>query len=231
MPMRCLPFSLSLVLAGSLLGLSLAACSGGNGGGSDAGGCPPSAPPQGSSCAFEDGLTCNYGASEGVCGGGTIATCTNGTWQYAETPSGAGAIQACPATIPAQGSPCSLSGCGAEPSCSYGCDQGGPAYATCNGSTWNVSLRRASPAMSTPETPETQPRAASAATRMPIVPGAIIAMRRAAHTPLASARVRLARPTRSARMRASARAGAALASASPRSTRKDSAGMFARRLA
>ena len=139
MPMRGLPFSLSLVLTGCLLGLSLSACSGGNGGGGDAGGCPPSAPPEGSSCVFEDGLTCNYGASEGVCGGGTVAICTNGTWQYEATPSGAGAIQACPATIPAQGSPCSLSGCGAQPSCSYGCDQGGPAYATCNGSTWNVS--------------------------------------------------------------------------------------------
>jgi len=138
--MRRSPYSLSVALAACCLGLSLAACSGGNGGGSDASaGCPPSAPPEGSSCPFEDGLTCSYGASEGVCGGGTIATCTNGSWQYAATGGAPGVIQACPASIPAQGSPCSLSGCGAQPSCSYGCDQGGPAYATCNGNTWSVS--------------------------------------------------------------------------------------------
>lgn len=138
-PMRCVLLSLSLVVAACSLGLSLAACSGGNGGSSDAGtGCPPSPPAEGSSCPFEEGLTCNYGGSAGVCGGGDTVTCSNGSWQYAATP-GAGAIQACPVTIPTPGSPCSLSGCGAEPSCSYGCDQGGPAYATCNGSTWNVS--------------------------------------------------------------------------------------------
>jgi hypothetical protein len=135
------PSPLSLALA-ACIGLSIVACSGGNGAGSDAGaGCPTSPPPEGSSCLFENGTTCSYGASEGTCGGGTVVICTNGSWQYEATPlggAGAGVIEACPATIPTQGSPCSLSGCGAQPSCSYGCDQGGPAYATCNGSTWNV---------------------------------------------------------------------------------------------
>lgn len=138
--MRTPTFSLAVALA-ACIGLSLAACSGGNGG-SDAGaGCPSSAPSAGTPC-FPDGTTCSYGQTEGNCGGGTVVICTNGQWGYEATPagSGAGAYYACPATIPTQGSPCQSSGCGGpQQSCSYGCDQGGPAYATCNGSTWQVS--------------------------------------------------------------------------------------------
>jgi hypothetical protein len=135
--MRCTLFSLSLVLAGCI-GLSLAACSGGNGGGSN-GGCPSSPPSAGTPC-FANGTTCPYGQTEGICGGGgSVAVCTNGTWTY-EATGGPPGFLACPATIPTQGSPCTASGCGgAQPSCSYGCDQGGPAYATCNGSTWQVT--------------------------------------------------------------------------------------------
>jgi len=140
--MRCPLFSLSLALA-ACVGLSLAACSGANGGGGGGGaGCPPSPPSSGAPCLF-NGTTCPYDTPAGYCGGGgTVAVCTNGTWQYEATPagSGAGVIAACPATVPTQGSPCSLSTCGgAQPSCSYGCGQGGPAYATCNGSTWQVT--------------------------------------------------------------------------------------------
>lgn len=140
-PMRSLPLSLSFALVASF-GLSVAACSSGNGGGSDAGaGCPSSPPSEGSPC-FVNGTTCSYGgAPSGYCGGGgSVTICTNGSWQYeAMAGAGAGAYPACPAAIPTQGSPCQLSGCGgAQPSCSYGCDQGGPASATCNGSTWDV---------------------------------------------------------------------------------------------
>jgi hypothetical protein len=142
--MRLPRFALILVLAGSF-GLPLVACSGSNGG-SDAGtGCPSSPPSEGTPCLV-NGTTCSYGGGEtpNLCGGGggTVAVCTNGSWTFEATAGGGGApgYVACPTTIPTQGSPCTVSGCGgAQPSCSYGCDQGGPASATCNGSTWQVS--------------------------------------------------------------------------------------------
>jgi hypothetical protein len=144
--MRPSPLSVSLALA-ACIGLSLAACSGGNGGGSDAGaGCPTSQPTGGTPCLV-NGTTCNYGGGEGPCGyGGTTVICSNGAWSFEAQPGvgGAGYGYACPATIPAQGSACSQPACGgAQPSCSYGCDQGGPAYATCNGSTWQVTYEGA----------------------------------------------------------------------------------------
>jgi hypothetical protein len=137
--MRCWSITLSLALA-ACFGLSLPACSGGGGTGGDAGaGCPSSPPQEGAAC-FGNGITCSYGQTQGNCGGGSVAVCQNGTWSYAAT-GGPPGYAACPISIPTQGSPCSVSGCGgAQPSCSYGCGQGGPAYATCNGSTWQVTL-------------------------------------------------------------------------------------------
>ncbi|HEX8796791.1 MAG TPA: hypothetical protein VF765_37825 [Polyangiaceae bacterium] len=139
--MRSPTFSLALAL-GACIGLSLAACSSGGGGGNNAG-CPTDPPAAGSAC-IGNGTTCNYGQNyEGNCGGGTVVVCTNGTWGYEATPGAGAGYYACPATIPTQGSACNLSSCGAQPSCSYGCGQGGPAYATCNGSTWQVTFEGA----------------------------------------------------------------------------------------
>jgi hypothetical protein len=152
--MRHPPFSHSLALA-AFIGLSLAACSGGNGGTSDAGaGCPVSQPTEGTPCLI-NGTTCNYGGG-GECGGGTVAICSNGSWGYEATPgvggAGAGFEYACPATIPAQGSSCSQPPCGgAQPGCTYGCDQGGPAYATCNGSTWQVTYENEAGCIDAPD--------------------------------------------------------------------------------
>ena len=139
------PLSLSLALA-LCAGLALAACSGSTNGSGDGGpnplGCPTSQP-SGGGCALANGTTCTYG-SGGPCGYETVAVCDNGQWTFEATgaPAGAG-LAACPSTVPAQGSPCSNppSCGGAQPAnqCSYGCDQGGPAFATCNGSTWTVS--------------------------------------------------------------------------------------------
>ncbi len=134
-------FRLAAVALAASLCASLAACSGSSAGGGDGGaGCPSSPPSEGATCFLASGTTCSYGGAQGPCGGGTVAVCMNGTWAF-EAFAGAGtpAATACPSTIPQQGSPCSVDSCGgAQPSCSYGCDQGGPAYATCNGSTWQV---------------------------------------------------------------------------------------------
>jgi hypothetical protein len=139
------PLSLSFWLA-LCAGLGLAACSGSTGNSGDGGpnpiGCPASQP-SGGSCSLASGTTCTY-SSGGPCGYETVAECTNGMWSFEATGApGAGAgLAACPSTIPAQGSPCSNppSCGGAQPAnlCSYGCDQGGPAIATCNGSSWTV---------------------------------------------------------------------------------------------
>jgi len=97
-----------------------------------------------------NGTTCNYptsggGPPAGYCGGGggLIAICTNGTWQYEATAGAGGAgvgYAACPVTVPAQGSSCTPSCGGAQQQCSYDCAHcnGYNCTATCNGSTWNV---------------------------------------------------------------------------------------------
>jgi hypothetical protein len=133
-----------LAAAISAVALALAACSSSAGSGaSDAGaGCPSSPPPEGNACFLPNDTTCSYGGAPGPCGGGggEVVVCSNGTWSYEATAgSGTPVAFACPTTIPQQGSACSIPPCsGVQPSCSYGCDQGGPASATCNGSTWQV---------------------------------------------------------------------------------------------
>lgn len=141
---RSLRSAASATALAAFVGLLLAACSGADGVGyGDAGtGCPSSPPTQGAACFLSNGTTCNYGTPGGPCGGGgLVAICSAGQWQFEATAfGGAPNESACPATIPEQGSPCSVGGCGdAAPSCNYGCDQGGPAVATCNGSTWEVA--------------------------------------------------------------------------------------------
>jgi hypothetical protein len=80
--------SLSVALA-VLGGLSLAACSGTNGGSTGDGGpnpigCP-SSPPTGGSCSLVSGTTCTYGTQNPCSGGGTVAVCSNGQWQFEVT--------------------------------------------------------------------------------------------------------------------------------------------------
>jgi hypothetical protein len=48
-----------------------------------------------------------------------------------------GSAAGCPATIPRDGTPCSLPN---GTVCNYGCDQGGPGNATCSGGKWAIAL-------------------------------------------------------------------------------------------
>lgn len=127
--------SLSVTLSA---GLALATACSSSGGSSNNNplGCP-SSPPSTGSCALASGTTCTY-PGEGPCGYATVAACVNGSWEY-QAQGGAPVEAACPAAVPAEGTACSAACGGAQPSCSYGCDQGGPAEATCSGGVWQVA--------------------------------------------------------------------------------------------
>jgi hypothetical protein len=100
-------------------------------------GCPTSPPSSGGACSLFPGTTCSYGSGF-ACGGATSATCNNGKWTVTESGLVPG-ISSCPARVPTAGASCTPSCGGAQLSCDYGCDQGGPATATCNG-TWRVQF-------------------------------------------------------------------------------------------
>jgi hypothetical protein len=151
--------SLSVTLSA---GLALAtACSSSGSSNNNPTGCPSSLP-SGGSCSLASGTTCTY-PGQGSCGYATVAECVNGTWQF-QAQGGAPVEAACPATVPAGGSPCTPSCGGAQLSCNYGCDQGGPAVASCSGGAWQVARSNiACPVDAGIDSPEASPPADAAA--------------------------------------------------------------------
>jgi hypothetical protein len=134
-----------------LAAVLLAALGCSSGGSNGTGGCPTAQPTAGTSCLLMNGTTCNYptstgGPPAGYCGGGggLVAICSNGTWQYEATAGAGGAgvgYAACPVSVPTQGSACTPACGGAQQQCSYDCAHcnGSTCTATCNGSTWDVT--------------------------------------------------------------------------------------------
>jgi hypothetical protein len=93
-------------------------------------GCPASEPQNGDACASQ-GLTCNYPTAG--CGVGVEASCFDGIWSLAGP-----ATCACPAQLPAGGSPC-------DPCCTNTCSYAmgstcGPSAMCDPSGTWTVTV-------------------------------------------------------------------------------------------
>ena len=143
----------AFAVVGLLSPIALIDCASSNSGSGnpDGGVCPANAPTSGTACFAAEGTMCSgYPGGGGApgcycCNGGSPSfTCSNGKWQelaYAAGGASPAGFEMCPATTPAQGSPCN-SGCGgAVQTCSYDCTtgKGRAGSATCMNGAWNVS--------------------------------------------------------------------------------------------
>ena len=139
--------AIALSLALSLGALFLTQCSSSSNGSStagDAGACPADPPTVGTACTLTSGTQCSSYPTAQSNGCSPTYVCENGTWSEVGT-AVSGIAFACPATVPTDGTACFVpSSCvggppPADPSCNFGCDQGGNATATCTGGKWVVT--------------------------------------------------------------------------------------------
>ena len=105
--------------------------------------CPSNPPTPGTACTLPSGTNCNNYPQPGCecCGNGGYF-CQNGTWQeVGGPPSGTGLLPGCPGSLPEAGATCSYLPCSGTPQfCSFTCDNGGNASATCSSTgQWQIT--------------------------------------------------------------------------------------------